>query len=90
MYTDPRERSGEMIEQFHVKSMFNRQRQRLELWIKKYPNRSDATPGPALTGIDNVRPDTREIYTAPVDEKKLPFELMDVVEQDLPWTPSDM
>ena len=38
-----------MIQQFHVKSMFNRQRQRHELWIKKYPNRPDATVGPALT-----------------------------------------
>ena len=40
LYTDPRERTGEMIEQFHVKSMFNRQRQRHELWIKKYPKPS--------------------------------------------------
>lgn len=71
LYTDPRERTGEMIEQFHVKSMFNRQRH--ELWIKKYPNRPDATPGSALTGIDNVRPDTKEIYTAQVEEKKLPL-----------------
>ncbi len=30
LYTDPREVNGEMIEQFHVKSMFNRQRQRLK------------------------------------------------------------
>jgi arylsulfatase A-like enzyme len=90
LYTDPRERTGEMIEQFHVKSMFNRQRQRHELWMKKYPNRPDATPGPALTGIDNVRPETEKIYTAPVDPKKLPFDPQEVSRQPVPWTISDM
>jgi arylsulfatase len=90
LYTDPRERTGEMIEQFHVKSMFNRQRQRHELWIKKYPNRPDATPGPALTGIENERPETKKIYTWPVDPAKLPFDPMEVREQPLPFTESDM
>ena len=78
-----------MIEQFHVKSMFNRQRARHELWIKKYPNRPDATKGPALTGIENVRPETTQVYAAPIDEKKLPFDPREVSEHDLPWTPSD-
>jgi arylsulfatase len=90
LYTDPRERTGEMIEQFHVKSMFNRQRQRHEMWIKKYPNRPNATPGPALTGIENVRPETKKIYTWPVDPKKLPFDPADVSKQDLPFTESDL
>ena len=90
LYTDPRERTGEMIEQFHVKSMFNRQRQRHEHWIKKYPNRPDATPGPALTGIENVRPETKKIYTWPVDPAKLPFDPMEVREHELPFTESDM
>ena len=90
LYTDPRERTGEMIEQFHIKSMFNRQRQRHELWIEKYPNRPDATPGPALTGIDNVRPETEKIYTWPVDPKKLPFDPAEVRKQDLPFTESDL
>jgi len=90
LYTDQRERTGEMIEQFHVKSMFNRQRQRHEMWIKKYPNRPDATPGPALTGIDNVRPETEKIYTWPVDPKKLPFDPAEVSKQDLPFTQSDL
>ena len=90
LYTDPRERTGEMIEQFHIKSMFNRQRQRHELWMKKYPNRPDATPGPALTGIDNVRSETVQIYTAPLDLKKLPFDPVEVGKQPLPWSNSDM
>jgi arylsulfatase len=58
--------------------------------MEKYPNREDATRGPALTGIENERPETKRIYTAPVDEKKLPFDLMDVIKHDLPWTASDM
>jgi len=89
LYTDPREMDPEMIEQFHVKSMFNRQRQRHEFWMEKYPNREDATRGPALTGISNVRPETEKIYTAPVDPKDLPFDPEEVLEHDLPWVPSD-
>ena len=90
LYTDPRERTGEMIEQFYVKSMFNRQRQRHELWMKKYPNRPDATPGNALTGIKNVRPETKAISVAPVDPKKLPFDPQEVSEQPLPFSESDL
>ena len=89
LYTDPREATGEMIEQFHVKSMFNRQRQRHQMWMKKYPNRPDATRGPALTGIVNARPETKALNNPPADLGKLPFDLMDVVDFDLPWTPSD-
>lgn len=89
LYTDPREVHGEMIEQFHVKSMFNRQRQRHEFWMKKYPNRKNATRGPALTGIENVRPETKQIYTAPVDLNKLPFDPREILEHPLPWTKSD-
>jgi len=90
LYTDPRERTGEMIEMFHVKSMFNHQRQRHELWMEKYPNRPDPTPGPALTGIENERPETRKIYEGPVDPKKLPFDPKEVWEHDLPFTWSDL
>jgi arylsulfatase len=90
LYTDQRERTGEMIEQFHVKSMFNRQRQRHELWMKKYPNRPDATSGPALTGIENVRPETVAISEWPVDPEKLPFDPAEVRDQPIPFTESDM
>lgn len=89
LYTDPREAHGEMIEQFHIKSMFNRQRQRHEMWMDKYPNRPDATRGPALTGIENVRPETAKLNDAPVDEKKLPYDVSDVIDKPIPWTPSD-
>ncbi len=89
LYTDPREQHGEMIEQFHIKSMFNIQRQRHEIWMAKYPNRDDATFGPALTNIENVRPETVNVYTAPVDPKDLPFDPKEVWAHKLPWSPSD-
>ena len=90
LYTDTREKHGEMIQMFHVKSMFNHQRQRHQLWMKKYPNRPGPTSGPALTGIENARPETKKIYTWPVDPKKLPFDPKEVYEQELPFTESDL
>jgi len=97
LYTDPREQNGEMIQQFHVKSMFNRQRKRHEVWrkrhevwMKKYPNRPGPTRGPALTGIENERPETKKIYTYPVDPKKLPFDPKEVLDHNLPFTESDL
>ena len=90
LYTDPREAHGEMIEMFHVKSMFNKQRQRHELWMEKYPNRPDATRGPALTGIENERPETKKLYEWPVDPEKLPFDPKEVWKQELPFTGSDI
>lgn len=90
LYTDPRERTGEMIEQFHIKSMFNRQLQRHLRWIEEYPNRPDATPGPALTGIANERPETRQIYTAPADLEGLPFTPEEVANYPVPFSDSDL
>ena len=75
---------------FRVKSMFNHQRQRHELWMNKYPNRPGPTYGPALTGIENERPETRKIYKWPADKEKLPFDLKDVWEPDLPFTWNDL
>jgi hypothetical protein len=45
--------------------------------------------GPALTGIEIVRPETTKIYSAPIDEEKLPFDPRKFSEHDLPWTHSD-
>lgn len=90
LYTDPREATGEMIEQFHVKSMFNRQRARHELWMQEYPNRPDATSGPALTGIANERPETRKLYTAPADLEGLPFTPEQVGNYPIPFSASEM
>lgn len=90
LYTDPREKNGEMIEMFHVKSMFNRQRARHEMWMQEYPNRPDATPGPALTGISNERPETRKLYTSPVETDKLPFTPQQLGNYPLPFAGSDM
>ncbi len=90
LYTDPREANGEMIEQFHLKSMFNRQRARHEMWMQEYPNRPDATPGPALTGIANERPETRKLYTAPADLEGLPFTPEQVGNYPIPFSASEM
>jgi len=57
--------------------------------MKKYPNREDTTIGPALTNIENVRPETLSVFKQPVDPKKLQFDLKEVWKQKLPWTPSD-
>jgi arylsulfatase len=67
--------------------MFNRQRQRHLVWMKKYKNRPDATRGPALTGIENARPETLKLNEAP--SENLPFDVQDVIDFDTPWTQSD-
>jgi len=43
-----------------------------------------------LTGIENERPETKKIYTWPVDPKKLSFDPKEVYEQELPFTESDL
>ena len=90
LYTDPRERTGEMIEMFHVKSMFNRQLQRHLYWMKKFPNRPAATRGPALTGIENARPETIQLSDPPANMDQIPFDIMDIIDFDLPFSSSDM
>ena len=89
LYVDPREEHPQMIPLFNLKSMFNRQRQRHEFWMTKYPNRTGPTIGPALTDIENARPETAAISKPPVDLKKLPFDINEVRKQPLPWTDSD-
>lgn len=85
LYTDPREDNPEMIQQFHTKSMFKRQKERHLLWIEKYPNRPDATPGIPLQGIENVRPETEKLYHAPFNMDDLPFDLKEVMDHELPF-----
>ena len=80
----------EMITQFHVKSMFNRQLARHLAWIEEYPNRANPTPGPALTGLANERPETRQIYTAPADLEGLPFTPEQIGNYPVPFSASDM
>jgi arylsulfatase len=78
-----------MIPMFNVKSSFNRQRQRHEFWMQKYPNRPGPTRGPVLADIENARPETKALWKPPVDLKKLPFDPMEILKQPLPWTDSD-
>ena len=58
--------------------------------MENYPNREDATIDPALTGIENVRPETKKLYQFPVDPDKLAFDPRKVLEHDLPFTESDV
>ncbi|SNR54545.1 arylsulfatase [Lutibacter agarilyticus] len=85
LYTDPRENNPEMISMFHTKSMFNRQKERHEFWMEKYPNRPDATPGIPLTGIENVRPETEKLYHAPFNKEDLPFDPNELREYPMPF-----
>ncbi len=45
--------------------------------------------GMAFVLEEVVRPETEEIYTAPINPKDLPCDPEDVLEHDLPWVPSD-
>ncbi|WP_282037978.1 sulfatase-like hydrolase/transferase [Saccharicrinis aurantiacus] len=85
LYTDPREQNPEMIQQFHTKSMFQRQKERHLMFMDKYPNRPDATRGIPLQGIENVRPETEALYHAPFNESDLPFDINEVIEFEMPY-----
>lgn len=89
LYADPREMHGQLVPLLHTKSMFNRQRQRHELWIQKYPNSPHDTFGLPLTGIANARPETDALSNPPVDFAKLPFSIEEVIGVPLPWSASD-
>ena len=43
-----------------------------------------------VTGIDNVRPETVQIYTSPEDPEKLRFDPTEVSKQPLPFSKSDL
>jgi len=64
-------------------------RARHELWIKKYPHRKEAQ-GPAYTGIENARPETRALSKPPVDWERLPFDPLEFIEHldELPFDPT--
>jgi len=89
LYVDPREEHGLLVPMLNTKSMFNRQLQRHNLWITKYPNRPGPTQGPPLTGIENARPATKALSQPPVDMKKLPFDPREVAKEPVPFTMSD-
>ena len=61
-------------------------RARHELWIQKHPHREEAR-GPAYTGIENARPETRALSNPPLDFKKLPFDPLEFIEHldELPF-----
>lgn len=86
---DTRERHPLMTTVFHHQEAFNRMRARHELWMKKYPNKP-AARGPAYTGLSNARPETQALSKPPVDRKKLPFDPLEYIDHELPWTNPDV
>jgi arylsulfatase len=73
LYTDPREENGKMLPMFPTKSVFTIMKVRHQLWMEKYPNKSEARDFP-LTGIENARPETKAAGRPRVDVTKLPFD----------------
>jgi arylsulfatase len=86
LYNDHREVNPIVVGGFHMKEPFKRMRARHELWKQKYPDRHHHR-GPSYTGISNARPATIAISKPPKALKKLPFKVLDFIEQldELPW-----
>ena len=88
LYNDPREQTGLLLQWSHFCEPFNRMRKLHELWTKKNPNRP-AGYGPPYTGLSNARPETLALAAPPVNLKKLPFNVLEVIEDmdRLPFDP---
>jgi len=84
LYTDPREENGKMLPMFPAKSMFTIMKVRHQLWMEKYPNKSEARAFP-LTGIENARPDTNAAGQPRVDVNKLPFDPREFIKSLPGW-----
>jgi arylsulfatase len=82
---DTREHNPLMVHVFHLQEAFKRMRSRHELWIKKFPNTHGAS-GPAFTGLSNARPETEALGAPPVDRSKLPFDPLEYLDHELPWS----
>lgn len=89
LLNDHREMSPITVGGFHFKEPFRRMRVRHELWIQKYPHLR-AAQGPAYTGIENARPETRALMNPPVEFDSLPFDVTEFIEHldELPFDPS--
>jgi arylsulfatase len=84
LYNDPRESFPALVPFLHTSSGFTRMRKRHELWKQRYPDRPPKR-GPAFTGIDNARPETTALSEPPVDLEKLPFDVLEYLDFELPW-----
>ena len=84
LLSDTREKNGMMVNTFHLNEAFVRARARHELWKKKYPDSSRAH-GIAYAGLANARPETKALGEAPANMDKLPFDVWEFMEYELPW-----
>jgi arylsulfatase len=82
---DTREMNPMLVNMLHFALGFDRMRARHEVWMRKYPNRPPAR-GPAFTGVANARSETKAVSQPLVDLKKLPFDPLEYIEQDLPFS----
>jgi arylsulfatase len=90
LYNDHREVNPVVVGGFHMKEPFKRMRARHEVWKEKYPDRH-RTRAPSYTGIANARPETIAISQPPAALKKLPYDVLEFIEQldNLPWDGAD-
>ena len=88
LYNDPREVQPKMLPMFPTKGMFNMMRARHELWIKQYPNSSEAKDFP-FKGLTDPRPDVKAASQPRVNPKSLPFDPRKVLEMYHLWDLTD-
>ena len=69
--------------------MFNIMKVRHELWMAKYPNKSEARDFP-LTGIENARPETKAAGRWRVDPSKLPIDPREFIKQQKGWEDTEL
>jgi len=88
LYNDPREVQPKMLPMFPTKGMFNMMRARHELWIKQYPNGSEAKDYP-FKGLANPRPAVKDASLPRVNPKDLPFDPRKALDMNHLWDNSD-
>jgi len=89
LYNDHREINPMTVQAFHMKEPFKRMRARHEAWTEKFPDRLQKR-GLSYTGISNVRPETKAIYTPPAGSENLPFDIDEFIKyyEKYPYDPT--
>ncbi len=80
LYNDPREVQPKMLPLFPTKGMFTAMRARHEVWMEKFPNKSEARGFP-FTGIANARPETIAASKPRFTNEQVPFDVEAVMKK---------
>lgn len=81
---DPREEYAQMVPMIYQSGQWDRMLARHELWKEKYPNRQKAR-GIPFTGIENARPETKEIENGIKRlRERLPFDPLEFMQFTMP------